>query len=188
MRIIVDLDGTFSDFSWKKVLGLDVPEPTCYNPCDFYGLSRETINQYIYKAFKYNPQWFTPKPEAVEVLQTAYDDGADIYFYTNRLDFVNKIDVESWLITHGVPFVAVTNKIVELPIVADVAIDDNPTKLLELEGIAEKLLLFDAPWNFSMNLGGRLIRVYGWNDIGRIVGEELDEWADGAIKELFNGQ
>lgn len=186
MRIIVDLDGTISEFPWPKVLGMPVPEPNCYNPCDYYGISREKINKYIYAAYKYNPQWFIPKPGSVETLQMAYNEGAEIFIYTNRLDFVSRPELESWLICHGIPFSVVSNKIIDMPLVADIAIDDNPTKLLGLENIAEKLLLFDAPWNSSMNLSGQLLRVHNWSDVCREIGVELDEWADGAVKELFN--
>jgi uncharacterized HAD superfamily protein len=54
--------------------------------------------------------------------------------------------------------------------VFDVVVDDHLRELLGFIGKAETLLIFDHPWNQTLNLSGHVTRVRTWPEIERIVG------------------
>ena len=51
----------------------------------------------------------------------------------------------------------------------DVYIDDNPNLIEPIKGLNRYLLLYDQPWNHKENSNGKIIRVYNWKEIFKII-------------------
>lgn len=136
------------DHDLYKVLGIDKKEA--------FQLVVETLNRPL-----------EPQKGAIEAVR-GLSQSHEIYFITARPNGTEAVTGE-WLRSHGLP----TERLVfrkegnkhEHEVNLDVIIDDNIEEVVGWIGKATMIIIFDHPWNKSLNIRNHFIRAYGWRDV-----------------------
>jgi uncharacterized HAD superfamily protein len=168
-----DVDGVIADFvtGFAKVVkrnhGMILREKdVCYHDLGLVlGISKEEKNTMIRETLLEDlPQI----AGARDGLNRLYDEGHRIIIMTARPRDSVKTTME-WLKSNSVSY----SKLIFLDhdrgsldaVDFDIVVEDNLENAIEWSEKAKKVLLYDHPWNRSINIERLFIRVYNWNDI-----------------------
>jgi uncharacterized HAD superfamily protein len=109
-----------------------------------------------------------PIPNAPNSLRRLASVGHRIYILTARYkDFIDT--TKNWLNKHQIPYTQIIHcnegekcyTSVEL----DLIVEDNLEEALEWSPKVKHILIYDHPWNQTLNVKGLIKRVYSWEDI-----------------------
>jgi len=172
MKLGFDVDGVISDFvgSFAKVLGshygLSLVEPDfyCYDLDLILGITKEQRDKFITTGLFRNLKLI---PGAKTALRKFKVEGHDIFILTSRGDHLTEVTID-WLRDKGIPY----SRLLTLnggekhlaDVDLDLVVEDN---LAEAIGLARrfKVLLFDRPWNRSLNVERLFKRVHNWGEV-----------------------
>jgi uncharacterized protein len=169
-----DIDGVIANFT--EPLLEAIKENYCVNLkiSDIYtfdlnivlGITRneglELVNHTLKKDLPLNPG-------AKETLNQLSRERHNIYLLTGRFQYLRDI-TQSWLKEKGIPYTQLHMLNVGEKYKADiepmdVIVEDSLLEALEWTHKVKNVLLFDQPWNRTLNLKNLTKRVYNWNEI-----------------------
>jgi uncharacterized HAD superfamily protein len=112
-------------------------------------------------------------PGAKETLEKLSREGHNIYLLTGRYEFLRDI-TQSWLKEKGVPYTQLHMLNIGEKYMAniqpmDLIVEDSLEDALEWSQKVKTVLLYDQPWNRTLNVRNLTRRVYNWNDIYQAV-------------------
>lgn len=178
-RIVdVDLDGVCADYSAGllefmaqrgEVEMSTVPEPDQYNLAKASGWPFRSIEHYLAvhrQAVKNGLYAKLPIYEsAAEELAVLSRNDVHIRIVTHRL-FLSGLhrqvinDTNNWLDTHNLPFMSLCFLGVKDSLTSSLHIDDSPSIIADLVSMDKKVLIYDQPYNRSLD-GDRM---FGWKN------------------------
>ena len=176
MAILVDIDGTISNYNWAEILprffGASVNPKNiwCYSIEDCLGVSSAQVDEMFQAVVKEPANMY---PGARETLQELVVSGVKVAIHTRRAKYMTEWEIADWLNTNDIPF----SKVESNPqlFAHSVHIDDSPAKLFNLNGATRHKVLFVQPWNtHCLDINGKLIRVRNWAEIKTFL-EELSD-------------
>jgi len=176
LKLGFDIDGVISDFVgyFAKVVGrhygLSLVETDfyCYDLDLILGITKEQRNRFITTGLFRNLE---PVPGAKTALRKLKSEGHDIFILTSRGEHLTKV-TKDWLRNNEIPY----SRLMTLnggekhlaDVDLDLVVEDN---LAEAIGLTKRfeVLLFDRPWNRSLNAERLFKRVHSWNEITKEV-------------------
>jgi uncharacterized HAD superfamily protein len=168
VRILLDIDGTVTKYDFKflakKYFGVDLSPMAiyAYDLCDVLGVSQIAIDTMFKEQVYGKPTFYDG---AIETLNKWYNKH-ELIIFTNRTHYMSITELTKWLTDNGIPFHGI-DEVGDKEY--DFHIDDRPAKLMNTNSNVK--LLFDQPWNTNtLNIIGKLKRVYNWVEIKEIVG------------------
>lgn len=176
MKIGVDIDGVISNFVKnfraivKEVYNIDLREQDIYVH-DLYlalGISKTEAYKHIYECLT---QELEVIEGAKEGLDRLYKDH-EIFILTARPKELNGI-TEKWLKRNKIRY----HNLIHLDegnkhkydVKLDIIIEDNLTDALNYIGKSKVILVYDHPWNKSLNVKKSFHRVHSWSEITDII-------------------
>ena len=173
MKLGFDIDGVISDFvgSFVKVVkkhhGLTLTEADiyCHDLNLVLGISKQEMNELIRETLLSDLELM---PKARRTLMRLESEGHQILILTAR--FKDLIDVtKTWLKNKGIPY----SQLIQLnqgekylaEVELDLIVEDNLEDALEWSQKIDNILVYDHPWNQTLNVKGLIKRVHGWNEI-----------------------
>ncbi|QDI89213.1 hypothetical protein Nisw_06595 [Candidatus Nitrosopumilus sp. SW] len=173
MRIGIDIDGVISDFvtSFRKLVKEEYGVDFGYEDIQQHdlwkvlGLPKDETLQLVIKTFEYD---LGVQPGAIEGLK-ALAKKHEIILVTARpvqakqktLEWLEKNDVSYQKII----FTNEGNKHCVEEENLEVIIDDHLEEISNWIGKTQKILVFNHPWNKSLNIKNHFRRVYSWENI-----------------------
>ncbi len=108
-------------------------------------------------------------PGAKETLEQLSSEGHNIYLLTGRWRYLRD-KTQSWLKENGVPYTELhlldVGKKYQAPIASlDVIVEDSLEEGLEWTCRVKNILIYDHPWNKTLNIKGLTRRVHNWEEI-----------------------
>lgn len=176
MKIAIDIDGVVTDFvsTFRQVVREAYDRELRYE--DIYvhdlflvlGVTEERAIELIRKTLSLD---LVPMPGALDGL-ARLSESHEVVLVTARPPDMMGITAE-WLRRHKVPHHGLINLREgekhghgdEF----DVVIDDHLRELVGFVGKAKKLIIFDHPWNRTLNVEGLFYRARGWSEVVRII-------------------
>jgi len=178
MKIGIDIDGVITDFvdTFKEVVKekyhvhLQEEQIREHDLYKVLGIPSEKLRELVMEVF---PQDLQPQPKAVETIQKIAQNH-EIYIITAREPETLDLS-EKWLKNHNVPYSRLAfikegdkHKFIEEHDL-DVVIDDNMKEITNWIGVVPNILVFDHPWNQSLNIANSFTRVKNWDEIFEII-------------------
>lgn len=174
MKLGFDIDGVIANFSQpllqtiKKNYGLTLTEKdiTSFSLSILLGITRAEETQLITDIlYKDLPIY----PGARETLEQLSREGHDIYLLTGRYGRLREV-TQIWLKDKGVPYnelhLLEMGKKYQVNISGlDVIVEDSLEEALEWTNRVKMVLVYDHPYNQSLNIKNLTKRVYSWNEI-----------------------
>jgi uncharacterized protein len=174
MNLGFDIDGVIANFSEilmqtvKKTFGvtLNPKDIYCFNLNVVLGITKVEEDQLIADALY---QELPLYPNAKETLEQLQREGHNIYLLTGRWSHLRET-TQNWLKEKGVPY----NELHHLKIGRkyeanvdglDLVVEDSLEEAIEWTQRVKNVLVYDQPWNQSLNIRNLMKRVYNWNDI-----------------------
>jgi len=170
--ITVDIDGVIADFvgTFKKVVkkrygvSLKEREIRVHDLFQVLGIPEEEAYQLILTTLR---QDLGLIPGARIALNKLKASGHTIVIVTSRPVKV-AATTRRWLHLHGIPYDRLMfqseGQKHNSRRVADVVVEDHLREAIRWMPKANRVLIFDHPWNHSLNVKHRLIRVSNWNE------------------------
>ena len=169
-----DIDGVIADFSQpllrtiKKNYGLNLKPSDiyCFELDIVLGISRHEEEQLIVEVLKGDlPLNFGAK----ETLERLSREGHNIYLLTSRYGHLRDI-TESWLKEKGIPYNQLHllnngKKYLANVDPLDLIVEDSLREALGWATKVKTVLIYDQPWNKTLNVKSLTKRVYNWNQI-----------------------
>ncbi len=169
-----DIDGVIANFSKplleliKENYGLTLAEKDIYT-FDLnivLGITRTEGNQLITEILKKDLPAY---PDAKETLEQLSREGHNIYLLTGRYGHLRDI-TQSWLKEKGIPYTELHLLNVGEKYLADVApldliVEDSLVEALEWSQKVKNILVYDQPWNQTLNVKNLTKRVHSWKEI-----------------------
>jgi uncharacterized HAD superfamily protein len=173
MKLGFDIDGVISDFvgSFVKVVkkhhGLTLTEADiyCHDLNLVLGISKQEMNELIRETLLSDIELM---PKARRTLMRLESEGHQILILTAR--FKDLIDVtKTWLKKKKIPY----SQLIQLnegekylaEVELDLIVEDNLEDALEWSQKIDNILVYDHPWNQTLNVKGLIKRVHGWNEV-----------------------
>lgn len=163
MRICIDLDGVVCEYDFPKIVkdffGVDLSAKAifAYDLADVLGIAPALINAMFTEQVYGKPNLIEG---ALVALREWQAEGHELVIFSNRIKYMGREGLISWLIGWNIPF----NKIDGGQGEYDVHIDDSPGKLMSTN--SKLKLLYNQPWNEQCrNITGKLKRVKSWKEI-----------------------
>jgi uncharacterized HAD superfamily protein len=169
-----DIDGVIANFTQplleaiKENYGLNLKTTDIYtfNLNIVLGITKKEGNQLIAQTLKKDVPLNLGAKETLEKLSR---DGHSIYLLTGRYEFLRDI-TQSWLKEKGVPYTQlhmlnIGEKYRANVEPLDLIVEDSLEDALEWTHKVKNVLIYDQPWNRTLNVRNLTRRVYGWNDI-----------------------
>lgn len=191
LKVGVDLDGVVCDFVGAFLARIEAEyhrrlhrEEICRcNIVEILGISPLRVANLEIEAIRSGR--IKPIPSAVEALRYIIERHF-VAFVTSRPPTTEAI-TQVWLTRHKLPcdqlyWVARGCKgELAKKLDLDFIVDDSVEELLSVfdEHPACRLLVFDQPWNQTLNLGAKLTRVRGWEEVTRTINNlasQLTRW------------
>lgn len=169
-----DIDGVIADFSKpllqtiKKNYGLNL-KPTdiyCFNLDIVLGITHREEEQLIVEVLK---QDLPLNKGAKETLERLSREGHSIYLLTSRYGHLRDI-TEFWLKEKGISYnqLHLLNNgkkyLAEIEPL-DLIVEDSLQEALGWTQKVQKILIYDQPWNKTLNVKNLTKRVYNWDQI-----------------------
>jgi uncharacterized HAD superfamily protein len=106
---------------------------------------------------------------AKETLEQLSREGHSIYLLTGRYDYLREL-TQSWLKEKGVPYTQlhllnIGEKYLAKVDPLDLIVEDSLEEALEWTHKVRNVLVYDQPWNKTLNVKNLTKRVYNWNEI-----------------------
>lgn len=173
MKIGIDIDGVISDFvsSFRKTIkdkyGVefgyeDIQQHDLYK---ILGLDEDETKKRIFETFDHDLGF---QPGAIKGIKEIFRTH-EIIIITARPIEKKQITLD-WLKLHDIPYHKILfldegekNTVRELGF--DVVIDDNLTEIIKWIGKVPLVLVYNQPWNKSLNIKNHFERVYSWENI-----------------------
>ena len=174
MKLGFDIDGVIANFAQpllqtiKKNYGLTLTEKdiTSFSLTHVLGITRTEETQLITDIlYKDLPIY----PGARDTLETLSREGHNIYLLTGRYNHLRDI-TQTWLKTNGVPYdelhLLEMGKKYQVNISGlDVIVEDSLDEALEWSSRVKTVLVFDHPYNQTLNVKNLTKRVHSWDEI-----------------------
>jgi len=173
MKLGFDIDGVISNFvgSFVKVvkkhynLTLTEADIYCHDLSLVLGINKQERNELIRETLLSDIE---PMPKAREILMKLKSEGHQIFILTARYE--DLIDVtKDWLTRNGIPYFKLIHcnerqkSLSEIEL--DLIVEDNLEDALEWSQKIDNILVYDHPWNQTLNAKNLVKRVYHWGDI-----------------------
>lgn len=173
MKIGIDIDGVISDFvtSFRKLVkeeyGIDFGYDDIHQH-DLWkvlGIQKDEVLKLILKTFEYDLGF---QPGAVDGIKKLYEKHEIVLVTARPLE--SKQTTINWLKKHKIPhhdliFTREGEKHNNKELSFDVIIDDNLEEITNWIGKATQILVYNHPWNKSLNIKNYFERVYSWDNI-----------------------
>lgn len=173
MHLGFDIDGVISDFvktfieivKRKYGVVLKRTDVYCHDLNLVLGITKKDGNQLIRCTLGEDLPVNNGAKEAMERLR---EEGHKIFIITARPS--NSIEMtKTWLRHKGLPYTQLVQlnegKKYLAKVKLDLIVDDNLEDALEWSQRTENVLVYDQPWNQTLNLKNLVKRVHGWNEI-----------------------
>jgi len=187
MKLGFDIDGVIANFSQpllrtiQETYGLTLAEKdiTSFSLTHVLGITRTEETQLITDIlYKDLPLY----PGAKDTLEKLSREGHSIYLLTGRYPPLREI-TQTWLKDNGVPYnelhLLEMGKKYQVNISGlDVIVEDSLDEALEWSARVKTVLLFDHPYNQTLNVKNLTKRVYNWNEVY----QEIHRLAGGKLR------
>ncbi len=174
MNLGFDIDGVIANFTQplldviKENYGVNLKTSDIYT-FDLnivLGITKDEGNQLVHQTLKKD---LPLNPGSKETLERLSRDGHNILLLTGRYEYLRDI-TQSWLKEKGVPYTQLHMLNVGEKYRAnieqiDLIVEDSLVDALEWTHKVKNVLLFDQPWNRTLNVKNLTKRVYSWNEI-----------------------
>ncbi len=173
MNLGFDIDGVICDFTGQlnKVIKnrygatLSHKDMYCYEVDLVLGIPREEVAEIVFNTLKSD---LPLNPYAKVTLDRLVSEGHRIYLITARSEELSA-HTKRWLKKRLVPYDAIyhlsrgTKHLVEKNL--DLAVEDNLQEAIELTKTIKHVLLYNQPWNRTLNVKGLIKKVNNWQEI-----------------------
>ncbi len=173
MNLGFDIDGVISNFTERFNDVIKNRYGTKLSDQDMYsydinlvlGIPKEEVTEIVSETLKNDLPLNT---QAKETLDKLASEGHKIYLLTARSNRLTELTTE-WLKDKEIPyerllFLAAGKKcLADVPV--DLVVEDNLEEAIELTKKVKNVLLFDQPWNRTLNVRGLVKRVHNWQQI-----------------------
>lgn len=176
MRIGVDLDGVISDFVSTFIRVVDEKYGVKLDPSQIYvhdlflvlGITEDDALSLILETLSRDLDVFEGAREALVQLKTNHE----IIIITARPAQTYEM-TKKWLEQKNIPhdklhYLVEGNKH-QKELGLDVFVDDHLKEIIRFYGKAKKLIIFDHPWNKSLNVLRLFERAKNWNEVVHII-------------------
>jgi uncharacterized HAD superfamily protein len=173
MNLGFDIDGVISNFvktfcdvvEQKYNVKLKESEIYCHDLNLVLGITKKERNELIMETLKKD---LALNNGAKEILEKLLLEGHKIYLLTARFGSTKEI-TKSWLKKNGIPYTELlqlkegekSNAKINLDLIVEDCLEDA----LEWSPKAKIVLVYDHPWNKTLNVKGLINRVYTWEEI-----------------------
>ncbi len=173
MNLGFDIDGVISDFAKRfadiiqRRYGAKLTDEDMYsyNVSLVLGIPKEEVSDIVTETLKGDLPLI---PFAKETIEKLNSEGHNVYLLTARSEELIG-HTSAWLKRNGLVYKKIlyltSGKKYLADISIDLAVEDNLEEALELSRKVKHVLLFNQPWNKTMNVKGLIKRVYGWSEI-----------------------
>ena len=173
MNLGFDIDGVISNFvrafselvEKKYSIRLKEADIYCHDLNLVLGITITERNQLITETFKQDLQLNSGAKETLEKLCL---EGHKIYLLTARYDSLVEA-TESWLRKKGIPYTELVQlnegKKYYAKVDLDLIVEDCLEDALEWSQRVKNVLVYDHPWNQTLNVKHLIKRVYSWEEI-----------------------
>jgi uncharacterized HAD superfamily protein len=176
MKLGFDIDGVIANFSQpllqtiKKNYGLSLAEKdiTRFSLSTVLGITHAEETQLVTDILQQDLPIY---PGAKETLEQLSREGHSIYLLTGRYTPLREL-TQTWLKGKGVPYnelhLLEMGKKYQVDIDGlDVIVEDSLEEALEWSSRVKTVLLYDHPYNQTLNVKNLTKRVYSWSEIYR---------------------
>ena len=174
MNLGFDIDGVIANFTnplletIKKNYGLTLKATDiyCFDLDIVLGITRPEEEQLIVEVLKQN---LPLNPGARETLKLLSDEGHNIYLLTSRYGHLHDV-TNSWLKEKGIPYTQLHllnsgEKYLAKVQPLDLIVEDSLQEALGWATKVKTVLIYDQPWNKTLNVKNLTKRVYNWDEI-----------------------
>ncbi len=174
MNLGFDIDGVIADFSEpliqaiKRNYGVTLSEEDiyCFDLNLVLGITKAEETQLVSEVLKGDLPLYSG---AREVLAQLSREGHSIFLLTGRWSYLRNA-TELWLKEKSVPYTELhlltVGKKYEVDIAGlDLIVEDSLKEALEWTQRVKNVLVYDHPWNQTLNVKGLTKRVHNWNEI-----------------------
>jgi uncharacterized HAD superfamily protein len=173
-----DIDGVIANFTQPLLdvikenygLNLKISDIYTFNLNIVLGITKNEGTTLIHQTLKKDlPLIFGAK----ETLEKLSRQGHHIYLLTGRYEFLRDI-TQSWLKEKGIPYTQLHMLNMGEKYLAniqqmDLIVEDSLEDALEWCQRVKTVLIFDQPWNRTLNVRSLTRRVYNWNQIYQVI-------------------
>jgi uncharacterized HAD superfamily protein len=173
-----DIDGVIANFTQplldviKENYGVNLKTSDIYT-FDLnivLGITKDEGNMLVNQTLKKD---LPLNPGAKETLEQLSREGHSIYLLTGRYAYLRDI-TQSWLKEKAIPYTHLHMLHVGEKYKADIEpmdliVEDSLVEALEWTNKVKTVLLYDQPWNRTLNVKNLTRRVYSWNEIYQAV-------------------
>jgi uncharacterized HAD superfamily protein len=176
MNLGFDIDGVIANFAdpliekVRRDYGVTVKESDiyCFDLNIVLGITKAEENKLVMDILSSNLPLYEGAKETLEQLSR---DGHCIYLLTGRWSHLRD-STQYWLKEKGVPYTELHLLDVGKKYQAnigplDIIVEDSLEEALEWTCKVKNILIYDHPWNKTLNVLGLTKRVYNWTDIYR---------------------
>jgi uncharacterized HAD superfamily protein len=174
MNLGFDIDGVIANFTEplleiikdKYGLALKVSDIYTFDLGVVLGITKTESNQLINETLKKD---LPLNSGAKETLEQISREGHSIYLLTGRFGYLRDL-TQSWLKEKEVPYTQlhllnVGEKYLAKVEPLDLVVEDSLEEALEWTRKVRNVLVYDQPWNRTLNVKGLTKRVYNWSQI-----------------------
>ena len=174
MNLGFDIDGVIANFTnplleiIKKNYGLTLKATDiyCFDLCIVLGITKPEEEQLIFEVLKQN---LPLNLGAKETLRLLSGEGHNIYLLTSRYGHLFDV-TNSWLKEKGIPYTQLYllnsgEKYLAKVHPLDLIVEDSLQEALGWATKVKTVLIYDQPWNKTLNVKNLTKRVYNWNEI-----------------------
>ncbi len=185
-----DIDGVIADFSQPLLKTIKKNYGLTLKPADIYcfeldivlGISHSEEEQLIGEVLKDD---LPLNLGAKETLERLSREGHNIYLLTSRYGHLRDI-TQSWLKEKDVPYNQLHllnngEKYLSKVDPLDLIVEDSLREALGWATKVKSVLIYDQPWNKTLNVKNLIKRVYNWNEIYNEV-QQLEKYP---VKNYF---
>jgi len=176
MNLGFDIDGVIADFTQalletiKKNYGFALKKTDiyCFDLSVVLGIPKEEVKQLIIEVLQKDLPLNAGAKETLERLSL---EGHNIYLLTSRYDVLRDI-TQSWLKERRIPYTQLHllnggEKYLAKVEPLDLIVEDSLEEALEWTKKIKNVLIYDQPWNQTLNVKNLTKRVYNWDEIYR---------------------
>jgi hypothetical protein len=164
--VIADFVKTFIELVWKRYnVSLKETDIYCHDLDLVLGISKEEKNELIRETIREDLAVYLGAKETIEKL---HREGHRIFILTARPHDLIEM-TKTWLEKKGIPY----TELIQLnqgekhlaKIDLDLIVEDNLEDALGWSKKVKNVLIYDHPWNQTLNIKGLVKRVHNWNEI-----------------------
>jgi uncharacterized HAD superfamily protein len=183
MNLGFDIDGVIANFTEplletikeKYGLTLTVKDIYTFDLGIVLGITKAEGNQLITETLKKD---LPLNHGAKETLEQLSREGHNIYLLTGRYDHLREI-TQSWLKEKGIPYnqlhmLNIGQKYLAKVEPISLIVEDSLEEALEWTRKVKNVLIYDQPWNQTLNVKNLTRRVHNWKEIYREI-QALDD-------------